>query len=149
MRSIRKLGCRTPLISHRALSTPSSSSFSAWGEVLNGAVPANAETAANKERMDALVRELNTIVGKVHLGGGEKAKAKQKARNKLVARERVNALVDPGTPFLELGTLAGYDMYNDWIPSGGIVTGIGRVQGLGIFFCLLFAIFLILVYVCF
>jgi 3-methylcrotonyl-CoA carboxylase beta subunit len=89
--------------------------------------------------MDALVTELNTIVGKVHLGGGEKAKARQKARNKLVARERVNALVDPGTPFLELGTLAGYDMYNDWIPSGGIVTGIGRVKGLGLCFFLTYS----------
>jgi 3-methylcrotonyl-CoA carboxylase beta subunit len=47
----------------------------------------------------------------------------------MLARERVDGLVDPGTPFLELSTLAGYDMYGDWVPSGGIITGIGSVSG--------------------
>lgn len=122
-RSLRHLARLKPVT--RSLSANS------WGEVLNGAVPAGPENAANKAHMDSLVNELNSIVSKVHLGGGEKAQAKHQARGKLVARDRVNALVDPGTPFLELGTLAGYDMYNDWIPSGGIVTGIGRVRGYG------------------
>lgn len=116
-----------------ALSTsrwvPFRRALSSWGEVLNGSLPATADIAANKARMDELVAELNNTVAKVHLGGGEKAQAKQKARNKLIARDRVNALVDPGTPFLELSTLAAHNMYDDWIPSGGIITGIGRVNG--------------------
>jgi acetyl-CoA carboxylase carboxyltransferase component len=116
-----------------ALSTsrwmPFRRALSSWGEVLNGSLPATPDISANKARMDEIVAELKNTVAKVHLGGGEKAQAKQKARNKLIARDRVNALVDPGTPFLELSTLAAYDMYNDWIPSGGIITGIGRVNG--------------------
>ena len=103
--------------------------LSSWGEVLKGTISPTPDTIANKARMDSLVAELKANVARVHLGGGEKAQAKQKQRNKLIARDRVNALVDPGTPFLELGTLAGYGMYDDWIPSGGIVTGIGRIHG--------------------
>lgn len=79
--------------------------------------------------MDSLVADLKTTLGKIHQGGGENAKMKLRARNKLAARERIDALVDAGSPFLEVGTLAGYDMYGDWVPSGGIVTGIGRVNG--------------------
>ncbi|CAM9181143.1 unnamed protein product, partial [Ectocarpus fasciculatus] len=109
----------------------STASFSSnsWGEVLNGAVPASPDTPINRARMDALVNELNDNVSKVHLGGGEKAQERHRSRGKLVARDRINGLVDPGSPFLELGTLAGFDMYDDWIPSGGIVTGIGKVKG--------------------
>lgn len=79
--------------------------------------------------MQSLVDNLNSTMKKIQEGGGESARAKQKARNKLLARERIDALVDSGSPFLEVGALAGYDMYGDWVPSGGIVTGIGRVNG--------------------
>ena len=113
------------------LSCAGRASFSAnsWGEVLNGAVPSSPDTPINRAKMDELVNELNGNVAKVHLGGGEKAQERHRSRGKLVARDRINGLVDPGSPFLELGTLAGFDMYDDWIPSGGIVTGIGRVKG--------------------
>ena len=51
-------------------------------------------------------------------------------RNKLFVRDRINTLVDPGSPFLEVGALAGYEMYGkDWLPAGGLVTGIGTIQG--------------------
>jgi acetyl-CoA carboxylase carboxyltransferase component len=52
-------------------------------------------------------------------GGGEKMVQKHKARNKMLARERVDALTDVGSPFLELSTLAAHDMYDDWIPAAG------------------------------
>lgn len=78
--------------------------------------------------MDALVTNLRQTVIKVQEGGGAKACARHKARNKLLARERINALVDVGSPFLELSPLAGHGMYGD-VPSGGIVTGIGKVNG--------------------
>ena len=99
------------------------------GNVLDGFVPLNADFQANKAHMDGLIANLKTTVEKIHQGGGEVAKQKQKQRNKLLARERIDALVDSGSPFLEVGTMAGYDMYGDWVPSGGIVTGIGRVNG--------------------
>lgn len=74
-------------------------------------------------------KALKQALSKCYEGGGEKAKAKHKARGKLLARERIDALVDPGSPFLELSTLAGWGMYDDHVPSGGIVTGIGCVNG--------------------
>jgi 3-methylcrotonyl-CoA carboxylase beta subunit len=61
---------------------------------------------------------------------GDKAVAKHRARNKLTARERIDALVDQGSPFMELSQLAGHELYGkDHVPAGGIVTGIGRVEG--------------------
>ena len=105
------------------------STAGSWGEVLNGTVASSPDTVANKARMDELVTELGGIVGKIHMGGGEKAQARHRSRGKMTARDRINGLVDPGSPFLEVGTLAAYDMYDDWIPSAGIVTGIGKVKG--------------------
>jgi 3-methylcrotonyl-CoA carboxylase beta subunit len=61
-------------------------------------------------------------------GGGEKLIAKHKERGKMLARERVDALIDPGSPFLEFSTLAAHGMYNSQAPSAGIVTGIGRIH---------------------
>ncbi len=63
------------------------------------------------------------------LGGGETARERHLARNKLLPRDRVAALIDPGSPFLELSQLAAYGLYGDEVPSAGIVTGIGRVSG--------------------
>lgn len=100
-----------------------------WGSLIDGEVPHSADFVANKENMDRLVANLQETLTKVHDGGGEKAKQRLKARNKLLARERIDRLVDPGSPFLEVGTLAGLGMYGDWVPSGGIITGIGRVNG--------------------
>lgn len=80
--------------------------------------------------MSNLVNELRNITKEVLTGGGEKAIERHTSRGKLLARERINRLVDTGSPFLELGTLAGYQLYgDDVINSGGIITGIGRVCG--------------------
>jgi 3-methylcrotonyl-CoA carboxylase beta subunit len=83
----------------------------------------------NRESMSGLVADLRSKVAEVEAGGGEVASAKHTARGKLLPRERVRALVDPGSPFLELSPLAAYGMYDGTIASAGIVTGVGRVAG--------------------
>ncbi len=87
------------------------------------------EFRANAATMAALVQELRDRVGAVSLGGDEAARAKHVARGKLLPRERVRQLLDPGSPFLELSQLAALDMYDNEAPCAGIVTGIGRVSG--------------------
>ena len=76
-----------------------------------------------------LVDELRTRLAAVRQGGSEAARRKHTDRGKLLARDRVDRLLDPGSPFLELGALAAYEMYGGAVPSAGIVTGIGRVSG--------------------
>jgi 3-methylcrotonyl-CoA carboxylase beta subunit len=100
-----------------------------YDNVLDGSIPQNQEYELNRSLMNKKIQEYLDTAKKVIEGGGEKAKAKHKARGKLLARERIDFLVDAGTPFLELSTLAGYKMYGD-VPCGGIVTGIGRVAGI-------------------
>ena len=89
----------------------------------------SAEFLANAEAMRTQVADLRETAARVAQGGGEAARAKHTARGKLLPRDRVNHLLDPGTPFLEVGQLAAYGMYGDEAPSAGVVTGIGRVQG--------------------
>src|SRR5687768_7164008 len=89
----------------------------------------SAEFAANEAVMRALVDELAVRQAKAALGGGEAARAKHVARGKLLPRDRVEMLLDPGTPFLELSPLAAFGMYGDESPGAGIITGIGRVAG--------------------
>jgi 3-methylcrotonyl-CoA carboxylase beta subunit len=79
--------------------------------------------------MRDLVEELHTRVAEARRGGSESARAKHLARGKLLARDRVDRLLDPGSPFLELSALAATGMYEGAVPSAGIVTGIGRVAG--------------------
>jgi len=84
----------------------------------------------NDRKMSLLVEELKTKVEKIIQGGGVKAIERHTNRGKLVARERINLLLDPGSPFLELSQLAGYNLYGkEEVPAGGIVTGVGRVSG--------------------
>jgi 3-methylcrotonyl-CoA carboxylase beta subunit len=91
----------------------------------------NAEFLQNREAMLALVDDLNAKVTVIAQGGGEAARAKHLARDKLLPRQRIDRLVDPGSPFLEIGQFAGYEMYGaDNIAAGGLVAGIGRVHGL-------------------
>jgi 3-methylcrotonyl-CoA carboxylase beta subunit len=79
--------------------------------------------------MRALVADLTTRVAETAQGGGPTARDRHAARGKLLPRERVAALIDPGSPFLELSQLAAYGLYNNEVPAAGIVTGIGRVSG--------------------
>src|SRR5688500_14276943 len=89
----------------------------------------SAEFIANEAGMRALVAELRTRQARTALGGGEAARAKHVARGKLLPRDRVEMLLDPGAPFLELSPLAAWGMYADESPGAGIITGVGRVAG--------------------
>ncbi len=91
--------------------------------------PRTEEFRAASDSMGALVADLKSQVARVGDGGGEAARAKHTARGKLLPRDRVQMLLDPGTPFLELSQLAAYGMYNDEAPCAGIITGVGRVGG--------------------
>ncbi|WP_316149847.1 carboxyl transferase domain-containing protein [Cupriavidus sp. BIC8F] len=84
---------------------------------------------ANAEAMQALVADLEARIAKLAEGGGKDARDKHLSRGKLLPRDRVQQLLDPGTPFLELSQLAAYDMYDNAAPGAGIITGIGRVAG--------------------
>ena len=89
----------------------------------------SAEFRANAERMRALVAELQARRAEAALGGPEQARERHVARGKLLPRDRVMTLIDPGAPFLELSPLAAYGMYDDAVHGAGIITGIGRVEG--------------------
>ena len=88
-----------------------------------------AEFRANAERMRGLVAELQARRAEAAAGGPEKARQRHVSRGKLLPRERVMSLLDPGSPFLELSPLAAYGLYNDAIHGAGLITGIGRVEG--------------------
>ncbi|MBU0589087.1 MAG: methylcrotonoyl-CoA carboxylase [Gammaproteobacteria bacterium] len=94
----------------------------------------SADFVANAEAIRTLVADLNEKIAQAAAGGGEAARAKHMARGKLPPRERVQMLLDPGTPFLELSPLAAYAMYpdrdgSDSAPCAGLIAGIGRVSG--------------------
>lgn len=89
----------------------------------------SSEFLDNTSAMSELVNSLRTNARQVALGGSEKARAKHLGRGKLLPRQRVDSLLDPGSPFLELGQFAAWDMYEGGVPSAGIITGIGRVNG--------------------
>ena len=91
--------------------------------------PRSADFAANAAAMRALVDDLRLQLEKVAQGGGDAARAKHTARGKLLPRERVLNLLDPGTPFLELAPLAALNLYNNDAPGAGQIAGIGRVSG--------------------
>ncbi|TMS03552.1 Methylcrotonoyl-CoA carboxylase beta chain, mitochondrial [Larimichthys crocea] len=90
----------------------------------------SSEYQENHERMQVLVDELKNRADKIKLGGGEKARRLHTSRGKLLPRERIDRLLDPGTPFLEFSQFAAYELYGkEEVPAGGILTGIGRVSG--------------------
>jgi 3-methylcrotonyl-CoA carboxylase beta subunit len=83
----------------------------------------------NARAMQAVLDDLRAQQAKAALGGGEVARARHVARGKLLPRDRVERLLDPGTPFLELSPLAAHGMYDGDAPAAGLITGIGRVSG--------------------
>ncbi|WP_114394225.1 carboxyl transferase domain-containing protein [Oleisolibacter albus] len=85
--------------------------------------------ADNAAALSAQVADLKAVVATIKQGGGEKARDKHLARGKLLPRDRVRYLLDPGAPFLELSQLAAHKVYEDAVPAAGILTGIGRVAG--------------------
>ena len=91
--------------------------------------PRDPATRENADAMAAIVADLREKVAAAALGGPEKARARHVQRGKLLPRERVERLLDPGTPFLELSQLAAHDMYGGDIAGAGVITGVGRVAG--------------------
>src|SRR3989454_7451623 len=91
--------------------------------------PADSIFKTNRDRMQQLVAELRDRLTRVRQGGGPKYIQRHREQGKLPVRERIDRLIDPGSPFLELSPLAAIDMYDDEAPAAGLITGIGRVSG--------------------
>ncbi|USQ88482.1 methylcrotonoyl-CoA carboxylase [Streptomyces phaeoluteigriseus] len=98
-------------------------------ELTSAADPASEAWRANERAHLALVEELRGKLAAARLGGGEKARARHTARGKLLPRDRVDTLLDPGSPFLELAPLAADGLYDGQAPAAGVIAGIGRVSG--------------------
>src|SRR5213083_2529211 len=97
---------------------------------LPSAVDTKSDTfAANVKVNRALVEELRERTGKAALGGPEDSRKRHAGRGKLLPRDRVMRLLDPGSPFLEVGQLTAFGLYDDEAPGAGLITGIGRVSG--------------------
>src|SRR5438128_7421934 len=91
--------------------------------------PSDPTFQANRDRMQQLVNQLRDRVAVVRNGGGPKYLQRHRDQGKLPVRERIDRLLDPHSPFLELSPLAAFDLYDNEAPAAGIVTGIGRVSG--------------------
>jgi 3-methylcrotonyl-CoA carboxylase beta subunit len=91
--------------------------------------PRSDEFIQNAQAMQLLVDDLEQKVQQIKLGGGEALIARHTSRGKLFVRERIQKLLDPGSPFLEVGQFAGWQCYDDYVPAAGVVAGIGRVNG--------------------
>ncbi len=91
--------------------------------------PKSGSFAANREAMMVLVEDLRAQLAKVEEGGGEAAREKHTGRGKLLPRDRIKRLLDDDAPFLEFSALAGHELYEDNVPAGGIITGLGRIGG--------------------
>jgi 3-methylcrotonyl-CoA carboxylase beta subunit/propionyl-CoA carboxylase len=91
--------------------------------------PASEDFLANRDRMARLVSELRERVAAAREGGGAKYLQRHRDQGKLPVRERIDRLLDPGSPFLELSPLAAWDLYDNEAPGAGLVTGVGRVSG--------------------
>ncbi|KAJ5191320.1 methylcrotonoyl-CoA carboxylase beta chain [Penicillium cinerascens] len=88
------------------------------------------EYRENSQQMQELLDRMNSLHAKISKGGSEKAREKHVSRGKMLPRDRVSALIDPGTSFLELSPLAGHEVYEgEDVPAGGIITGVGTVEG--------------------
>ena len=85
--------------------------------------------AANRQHMQAQVADLKATLETIKQGGGERARERHTSRGKLLARDRIAALIDPGSPFLELSQLAAMNVYGEDVHAAGIITGVGRVHG--------------------
>ena len=98
--------------------------------IINSTInPRSDEFEANRQHMQTLVDDLREKIAQISQGGGEKYQKRHTERGKLLPRERINALLDEGSPFLELSQLAAWEVYEDYVPAAGIITGVGRVAG--------------------
>ncbi|KAH3969312.1 hypothetical protein HBI56_029040 [Parastagonospora nodorum] len=134
--SSRPMVPRSPRISSNYQSSRNAATFthSHHAEAVS-IIPTAVDTSSadfkeNKRQMEEATNNLVDLHAKIAQGGPQKARDKHIQRGKMLVRDRITALIDPGTPFLELSQMAGYDMYQgEDVPAGGIVTGIGTVNG--------------------
>src|SRR5258706_8014829 len=91
--------------------------------------PRSGEFAANQRAMQALVADLRAQLQRATAGGSARAVERHRTRNRVLPRERIQVLLDPGSPFVELSALAAHGLYGDEVPAAGLVTGIGRIAG--------------------
>ncbi|GFF45204.1 probable methylcrotonoyl-CoA carboxylase beta chain, mitochondrial [Aspergillus lentulus] len=127
----RNLGLIYSRISSRSVASYTHPHHASAISVLPTAVDTtSAEFQENAQQMRELVDRMASLHKTIAQGGPQKAKEKHVARGKMLPRDRVTALIDPGTSFLELSPLAGHDVYpGEDVPAGGIITGIGQVEG--------------------
>jgi 3-methylcrotonyl-CoA carboxylase beta subunit len=123
--------CYPPRQSSRNAATFTHSHHAEAVSIIPTAVdPSSSDFKENKRQMDEATENLVDLHTKIANGGPQKARDKHIKRGKMLVRDRVTGLIDPGTPFLELSQMAGNDMYpGEDVPAGGIVTGIGTVSG--------------------
>ena len=91
--------------------------------------PRSEEFQANQESMAKAVADLRDKVATIQQGGGPSYQERHIARGKLLPRERINRLLDDGSPFLEIGQFAAYNVYDEEVPAAGVIAGVGRVSG--------------------
>ena len=91
--------------------------------------PQSAEFRVREAGMLALVADLNAMTAAIAAGGSPASMARHRERGKLPVRERIAALLDPGSPFLEFSQLAAFEVYEEPVPAAGLITGIGRIAG--------------------
>ncbi|KAF1816073.1 carboxyl transferase [Eremomyces bilateralis CBS 781.70] len=129
--SLRSRSLRHPNTTRRTIATHTHSHHANAISVLPTAVDTSSgDFKENARQMDELVEEMKQLHVKISEGGTQKARDKHVARGKMLPRDRVTSLIDPGTEFLELSPLAGHEVYpGEDVPSGGIITGIGVVEG--------------------
>ncbi|KAK6360454.1 hypothetical protein TWF730_006596 [Orbilia blumenaviensis] len=115
----------------RTIATHSFTHFETAVSTIQSTIDTTSQTfKSNAADMSTLVSELDVISSKIAAGGEQRHRDKHVQRGKMLVRDRISALLDPGSSFLELSQLAGYNLYGaDEVPAGGIVTGIGRVSG--------------------
>ncbi|KAK0655932.1 methylcrotonoyl-CoA carboxylase beta chain mitochondrial precursor [Cercophora newfieldiana] len=125
----------TPTVLRRSVSTTATTSTSphhaaAISTIKTNIDPSSDEFKENSRLMGEAVTRLETLTKQVQQGGPPKARQKHRERGKMLPRQRIRELIDPGTTFMELSTLAGHELYPEAeVPSGGIITGVGVVEG--------------------
>jgi 3-methylcrotonyl-CoA carboxylase beta subunit len=126
-----KIKLQLPRCTSRGIATYTSPHQANAISVLPTAVdPSSAEYQENAKQMGEVMARLESLTQKIRQGGPPGAREKHIARKKMLPRDRVTALIDPGTSFLELSPLAGHELYEgEDVPAGGIITGVGVVEG--------------------